>query len=55
MTLVNLVQVVALAAVTALYVVFRWPIFFDAVVAVAIWMVGVALAMTVWVVRIRAD
>ena len=53
MMTVNLVQVVALAAVTALYVVFRWSIFFDTIVALAALMVGVALAMTVWVFRIR--
>jgi len=51
---VNLVEVVALAAVTALYVVFRLAILFDAIVAVAVLMVGVALVMTVWVLRIRA-
>lgn len=54
MVLVYLVQVVALAAVTVLYVVVRSPILLDAVVAVAALMVGVALAMTVWVLRIRA-
>jgi len=54
MVLLNLVEVVALAAVTTLYVVFRWPILIDAIVAVAILMVAVALAMTVWVLRLRA-
>ena len=54
MMLVNLVQVLVLAAVTALYVVFRWTIFFDAIVAVAILMVGVTLAMTVWMLRVGA-
>jgi len=51
--IVNLVQVAALAAVTAAYVVFRWPLFFDAIVAVAFVMVGVALSMTVWALRAR--
>lgn len=54
MVLLYLVQVVALAVVTVLYAVFRWPVLFDAIVAVAVLMVAVALAMTVWVLRVRA-
>lgn len=52
MVLAYLAQVVVLAVVTVLYGVYRSPLLFDAVIAVAVVMVAVALAMTVWVLRI---
>lgn len=54
MVLVTLVLVIALAATTVLYVVLRSPVFLDAIVGVAVLIFGVALAMTVWVLRVRA-
>jgi hypothetical protein len=53
MVLAYLAQIGALAVVTASYVVLRWPILLDALVAVAAVMVAAALAMSVWVLRVR--